>query len=101
MEAMATGLPVVATRVGGVEEVIADGETGFLTPPGSPGPLLDRVRSLVKDPFLRRRIGEAGGERIRAAFSVEAMVAGTTSLYEDLLINASSRAAQRGSEGRS
>ncbi len=85
MEAMAAGLPVVATRVGGVHELVTDGETGRLVPPRRLDPLLEAVRPLLTDAALRRRIGEAGRSRIAAEFGLERMIAGTKTVYEEVL----------------
>jgi sugar transferase (PEP-CTERM/EpsH1 system associated) len=85
LEAMAAGLPVVATRVGGVPEVVVDGVTGFLVPPRDPQALADAILRLLRDPDLRRRMGEAGHARVAEHFSVEQMVGKTEALYEQLL----------------
>jgi glycosyltransferase involved in cell wall biosynthesis len=84
MEAMASGLPVVATRVGGTPELVAEGETGHLVPPGRREPLLEALRALVADRALRRRMGEAGRIRIAAEFTLQRMVAGTRAVYDSL-----------------
>lgn len=60
LEAMATGLPVVATRVGGVTELVRDGTTGYLVAPDDADALAARIRLLLDDPALRRRLGAAG-----------------------------------------
>ncbi len=62
LEAAASGLPVIATRTGGVPEAVADGVNGFLVPPGSPGELAGRWGELAADPGLRARLGRAGRE---------------------------------------
>jgi glycosyltransferase involved in cell wall biosynthesis len=67
---MAAGLPVVATRVGGVGELVADGETGMLVPPGDPAALSAALALLIADPALRHRLGDAGRERARRRFDV-------------------------------
>lgn len=85
MEAMAAGLPVVATDAGGTREVVAEGVTGRVVPPGRLVPLLEASRPLVRDAALRRRMGEAGRARIASEFGVERMVAATRAVYEEVL----------------
>jgi glycosyltransferase involved in cell wall biosynthesis len=81
LEASAAGVPVVATAVGGTPEVIADRETGFLVPPGSPGAIAGRVSDLLRDPSLAKRLGAAGRERMQSVFTFDAQAA----LYLKLL----------------
>lgn len=81
IEAMAWGRPVVATAVGGSPEVITDGESGFLVPPGDERLLAARLTELVRDPVLRRRLGRAGRKRVEEEFSVEAMCRSYRDLY--------------------
>lgn len=85
LEAMATGLPVVATRVGGVPQVVSDNETGFLVDPVDTPAFADAISKYVRNPEMRWRHGAAGRVRILAGFSVEAMVAGYDSLYSNYL----------------
>ena len=85
LEAMAAGLPVVATAVGGTPEVVVDGVTGLLVPPRDPHALAEAILRLLRDPDLRKRMGGAGRERVAAHFSVEQMVQRTEKLYEHLL----------------
>ena len=73
LEAMAAGLPVVATDVGGVGELVADGETGLLVPAGDPARLAEALRSLLADAALRRRLGAAGLARARERFDLRAL----------------------------
>jgi glycosyltransferase involved in cell wall biosynthesis len=85
LEAMAAGLPVVATAVGGTPEVVVDGVTGFLVPPRDPEALADAILCLLRDPELRKRMGTVGRARVTEHFSVEQMVGKTEALYEQLL----------------
>ena len=80
LEAMASGLPVVATDVGGNSEVVVSGETGFLVPAGSPHELAKAMMALIKNPTLRREMGQAGRSRVEAEFDLKKVV----SQYEDL-----------------
>jgi glycosyltransferase involved in cell wall biosynthesis len=70
MEAMASGVPVVATRVAGVGELVEDGVSGFLVPPGDPAPLAESVAKLIEDPALRSRFGAAGRAKVEKEFDV-------------------------------
>ena len=83
-QAMATGLPVVCTRVDGAVEAVTEGETGFLVPRGEPALLAEKVVRLLRDEPLRRRMGEAGRARSRA-FGARKMVAEIERLYHALL----------------
>jgi glycosyltransferase involved in cell wall biosynthesis len=85
LEAMAAGLPVVATRVGGTPEVVVPGETGYLLPRRDAEGMAGRVAALLDDPGERRRLGEAGRERVTRDFSAETMVRATCALYEEVL----------------
>ena len=85
IEAMAAGLPSVATDVGGVGEILLDGETGHLVPPADPGALADRIGDLVRDADRRRLLGEAARRRFERLFTLEAMTAAYHSLYEELI----------------
>jgi sugar transferase (PEP-CTERM/EpsH1 system associated) len=85
LEAMAAGLPVVATTVGGTPEVVVDGVTGLLVPPRDPAALAGALATLVCDTALRRKMGQAGRERVAQCFSVERMVEQTQTLYEHIL----------------
>jgi len=85
LEAMAAGRPVVATRVGGIPEVVVDGETGLLVPPDDPSALAAAVLRLLRDPDLALRMGEAGRRRVEALFSARKMAEETAALYEELM----------------
>lgn len=82
VDAMAAEKPAVATAVGGVPEVLADGETGFLVPPRDVRALATRIVQLLKDQALRARMGRAGLARARRLFTVERMVEETAAAYE-------------------
>ncbi len=71
MEAMATGLPVVTTAIAGIPELVSDGESGRVVPPGRAGFVADAIAELATAPDLRRRLGDAGRARVEAEFSVE------------------------------
>jgi glycosyltransferase involved in cell wall biosynthesis len=83
VEAMALERPVVATRVGGIPAVVADGETGSLVPAEDPPALARAVAELLKDPGLRQRMGEAGRRRAER-FSLAAMESRLLGLYREL-----------------
>ena len=85
LEAMAAAKPVVATRVGGVPELVVDGETGILVPSEDTAALARAIVDLLKDTRKADRMGKAGRERVRQHFSMTAMVAKTDSLYQELL----------------
>ena len=93
LEAMACGLAVVATRVGGNPEVVADGETGLLTPPGDPAALAAAMLRLRRDDPERRRMGQAGRRRVERRFDVRRM----TAEYEKMYLGLDGRAARLGS----
>jgi glycosyltransferase involved in cell wall biosynthesis len=74
--------PGIGTRLGGIPEAIRDGETGFVVPIGDAQALADRMETLLADPALRERMGNAAHDYISATFTVQAMVAGTLATYE-------------------
>jgi glycosyltransferase involved in cell wall biosynthesis len=85
LDAMAAGLPVVATAVGGVPELIEDGKTGCLVPPRDAEALASRLRFLICNPELRASMGTAGYARVRDHFSAQQMSTSFTQLYDELL----------------
>lgn len=85
LEAMASGLPVVATRVGGNPESVADGKTGFLVAPGDPAAMGQAMGALAADPDLRLRMGRAGRERVETLFSKERSFTELAALYCSVL----------------
>ena len=84
LDAMACARPVVATSVGGIPEVVVDGETGFLVPPRDPQALAAAIGRLVSDRGLREKMGAAGRARVEAAFSAEHMVRNTLLVYQSV-----------------
>jgi alpha-maltose-1-phosphate synthase len=85
LEAMACGTAVVGTRVGGIPEVVADGETGLLVPPDDPAALAAALNALLLDPARAIAMGAAGRKRAAAEFGWDAIAAQTVQLYADLL----------------
>ena len=81
LEAMAAGLPVVASRVGGVPEQVSHGETGLLVEPGDPDELAAALRRLATDPSLRLRLGAAGRERAEHTFDLDTFRRAHVELY--------------------
>ncbi len=87
LDAMACARPIVASRVGGIPEVVRHGETGLLVPPKDPRDLAASIIRLLLDPQLAARFATAGLERVRAKFSVERMVNQTLAVYAQLAGN--------------
>jgi glycosyltransferase involved in cell wall biosynthesis len=85
IEAMSLGRPVIAIRAGGPLEIVADGETGFLVSPAAAGPMAAAILTLVRDPNLRRRMGEAGRLRYLERYTVDRMVLATRGAYAEAL----------------
>jgi glycosyltransferase involved in cell wall biosynthesis len=83
LEAMLAGLPVVATEVSAIPEIVVDGETGYLVPPGDAAAVADRVASLLGDRERAAAMGLAGTVRAQRDFSVERMTTATIAVYED------------------
>ena len=85
LEAMAAGRPVVGSRVGGIPEMVVDGETGVLVPPQDPPALAAALEPLIGSPDLRERLGRAARERAERAFSLAAHASRLQSLYDSVL----------------
>jgi len=85
LEAMAAGLPVVATRVGGIPDLVVDRETGFLVEPHSPEQLAQAIVFLASDPGLRKQMGDAGKKSVDSRFTVDTMIEQVDKLYQEVL----------------
>lgn len=85
IEAMRTGLPVVASRVGGVPELVEDGVTGFLVSKGNLDEMRERLRTLLDDPSMRETMGAAGRAAYEANFRIETMIEKTVQVYREAL----------------
>jgi glycosyltransferase involved in cell wall biosynthesis len=84
IEAMMAGLPVVATAVGGIPELVEEGVTGFLVPCGDPQALAERIRNLLDDRSLRRSMGEKGRQKALREFTLDQMLRKTERVYEEV-----------------
>jgi glycosyltransferase involved in cell wall biosynthesis len=82
LEAMAHGRPVVASAVGGLKELVMDGETGLVVPPRDPVALRQALERLLRDHDLRRKLGSAGRERARERFSWDTVTNATVAAYK-------------------
>jgi D-inositol-3-phosphate glycosyltransferase len=85
LEAMACGVPVVATAVGGLVDTVVDGVTGIHVPPRSPDRMAAAVNCLLEDPGLRRRLGTAGARRARRRYGWNRVAQSTLGVYGELL----------------
>jgi glycosyltransferase involved in cell wall biosynthesis len=85
LEAMACGVPVIASAVGGFLDTVVDGATGTLVPPRRPDRLASAIRKLLAEPFWREAYGTAGVDRARSRYSWDRIAAGTLAVYEDVL----------------
>jgi glycosyltransferase involved in cell wall biosynthesis len=85
LEAMNHATPVIASRVGGIPDIVEDGVSGLLVPPGDPAALAQALGRLQNDPALARRLGEAGRRRLQEEFSWDAIVNRWLDLYTGLV----------------
>ncbi len=90
LEAMASGKPIIATRVGGNPELVVEGETGFLVPSHAPGAIVEAAIALLRGPGLAKRMGENARRRAEQSFSIRTMVERYHDLYRKLLREKSS-----------
>jgi glycosyltransferase involved in cell wall biosynthesis len=101
IEAQSSGLPVVATCVGGTPDVVVAGETGFLVEAGDANGLARRLRELAASPELRRRFGAAGRDRARSRYDLSRLIDDTDALYRSLVaVHSSTRRHVRVASGR-
>jgi glycosyltransferase involved in cell wall biosynthesis len=84
LEAMAARLPVVATRVGSLPELVEDGLTGVLVPPGNPQAMAEALQRILSGSATGRAMGERGRERVQARFTRRRMVGRTADLFWEL-----------------
>jgi len=85
LEAMAAGIPIVSSAIGGTEELIEDGRSGLLVAPGDSAALAAALRRLLGDPDLGRGLAAAARERVEAGLTREAMASRVTGIYRELL----------------
>lgn len=88
LEAMAFGLPVVATRASALPEVVEDGVTGILVPPGDPEALAEAITRLLRDPGMCHRMGQRGRQRVLEEFTVEQVLEQTMNVYRKAIAQA-------------
>jgi glycosyltransferase involved in cell wall biosynthesis len=85
LEAMSHGVPVIASRVGGIPDIVVDGEAGLLVPPGNAGALAAAIERIARDSALAERLGAAGVRRLREQFSWEAVTRRYLDVYASLV----------------
>jgi glycosyltransferase involved in cell wall biosynthesis len=95
LESMRAGLPMIVTDVGGNAEAVVHDETGFVVPPADPPALAAALLHVAQDPTLRRKLGEAGRERMARYFTLDACVARYRALYDELLDSRNERSDKR------
>lgn len=86
LEALAAGRPVVATRVGGIPEIVRDGETGLLVPPEDSEAFAGAIVRMLSDPVLASRLGSNGAKLVREHFTFDNMVEGNERVYREVLL---------------
>ena len=84
LEAMAAGMPILSTPVGGIPEAVTDGVEGFLVPPGDVAALADRLQQLLQDDVLAARMGTAARRKVEQCFSSQAVLPRLQTMYQEL-----------------
>ncbi|HAK05788.1 MAG TPA: colanic acid biosynthesis glycosyltransferase WcaL, partial [Spartobacteria bacterium] len=84
MEAMATGLPVISTAIGGIPEMVVENETGILVPPGDAGALAHAIEKVIVDLSFARQLGANGHRRAGELFSIEKNAQSLIRIFEEL-----------------
>ena len=84
-EALACGVPAVATSIGGAAEIVRDGETGLIVPPREPVRLAEAILALVDDPVRAREMGRRGSEDVARRFTPERLAAETLRVYDSVV----------------
>ena len=92
MEAMATGRPVVATRIMGVPELVEEGVSGFLVTPGNAGELAEALGKLAGSPALRERMGQAGRRKVEESFDAVRCAGQVGEVFDEMATAAGRRA---------
>jgi colanic acid/amylovoran biosynthesis glycosyltransferase len=82
MEAMATGIPVVTTSIAAISELVEEGVSGYLVPPGAVEPLVQRLDGLFRDPLLRQAFGQAGRSKVEKEFDLHKEVSSLKQIFE-------------------
>lgn len=100
LQASSAGVPVIASRVGGIPEAVRDGLNGLLVPPGDVAALGAAIARLLRDPDLARRLGRGGRVLMSAEFSIPAMVEGNLAVYRELVPGAKAPGPRRRQGGR-
>ena len=85
LQASSAGVPIVASRAGGIPEAVRDGVNGLLIPPGDAAAVGAAIDGVLSDPVLAARLGEGGRRLVRELFSVDAMVTGNLEIYRELM----------------
>jgi glycosyltransferase involved in cell wall biosynthesis len=91
LQAASAGVPIIASRVGGIPEAVRDGENGLLVPPGDIAALRAAIGTLLADPVRRRVLGAGGQALMAREFSIDAMVEGNLAVYRELSGDAARR----------